>query len=1097
MNPLAARFHSFGHAVRRFPRPGLLSLLITLLVTVPLARAQDWAANFNSPGTDGSVSIRAIAQTADAYYYGGSFSAFGATTAANIVRVDKLTGAVSALGGGVNSTVNALAVSGNILYVGGSFHTAGGIAATNIAQWDGTSWSALGAGDGNGVNSTVNALAVSGTDLYVGGAFTSANAGGSGATPALTANKVAKWDGSAWSALGAGDGNGVGPALITRTVNALAVVGTDLYVGGFFTLANVGGTGATPALTANNIAKWDGGNWSAVGSGDGNGVNRVGSSGGVFALAANGTDLYVGGAFNSVNLGGDTDDDPPIGVANLARWDGAKWSAVGSDDAGYGVGFKVQAFAAIGTDLYVGGVGSDVDDPLAVPLIAKWDGSVWSDLGSGDGDGVNKSVNALATSGTNLLVGGGFSRANYGGTGATPEILVSGIAQWDGTMWSPAVTTVGDGLNGQANAIVDAGSVVYVGGQFTAAGIVAANGVACWHKASRTWSALGSGITQRVYSLVLSGTNLYAGGSFASAGGVAATNIARWDGTAWSAVGDGVGTFVAGNSVNALAVIGGNLYAGGSFASAGGIAATNIAVWDGSAWSALSAGGMNGMDGAVNALATIGTDLYAGGAFGSAGGGAVGNVAKWDGSAWSPLGRGVGGEVHALAASGTSLYVGGHFGTAYDSITELFVGRVAKWDGSAWSVLGSESNYGVYSPENYFSDVNALAVSGTNLYVGGTFVVVGFFELSGTDDGSAIGANRIAKWNGSAWSALGDGTGNNEFDTVTALAVNGSDVYVSGSFSVAGGKAADHFSEYGPPVLGVEQPVNTALVSGGTQNFGTVAKDAAASSLTFTVRNTGPINLSGLVLTVDGPAAAQFTVTASPADPVAPVGSTTFNVQFLPTANGAQTATLHVASNDPDHSPFDIMLTGTGTGFNAPPVAGTDSLSRPNSGPTIKVLTASLLANDTDADGDPLTLTAVGDALPAGATVTLSGNFVLYAAPSATAGNGSFTYTLSDGPGGHTVTGTVTVTEITPVIDDSPANATHIGFDGGGHFVLTFIGVPGHGYRVQYTTALGGATAWQEFTGPALHTAPDSGVFTHTDTDPPDASRFYRAVPNP
>jgi len=64
--------------------------------------------------------------------------------------------------------VFALAVSGSDLYAGGVFDTAGGITANNIAKWDGSSWSAL----GSGADSQVSALAVSGGDLYVGGWFT-------------------------------------------------------------------------------------------------------------------------------------------------------------------------------------------------------------------------------------------------------------------------------------------------------------------------------------------------------------------------------------------------------------------------------------------------------------------------------------------------------------------------------------------------------------------------------------------------------------------------------------------------------------------------------------------------------------------------------------------------------------------------------------------------------------------------------------------------------------------------------------------------------------------------------------------------------------
>ena len=73
--------------------------------------------------------------------------------------------------GALNDTVSAVAVSGSNVYVGGAFTDAGGNPnADRIARWDGSAWQAL----GDGVNGTVSAIAVSGTDLYVGGWFTDA-----------------------------------------------------------------------------------------------------------------------------------------------------------------------------------------------------------------------------------------------------------------------------------------------------------------------------------------------------------------------------------------------------------------------------------------------------------------------------------------------------------------------------------------------------------------------------------------------------------------------------------------------------------------------------------------------------------------------------------------------------------------------------------------------------------------------------------------------------------------------------------------------------------------------------------------------------------
>src|SRR5687767_2808116 len=73
------------------------------------------------------------------------------------------------------------------LYIGGDFRVAGKVIVNGIAKWDGNAWSALGAGmDGN-----VHALAVLGTNLYAAGDFTTA--GG------ITTNRIAQWNGSAWS----------------------------------------------------------------------------------------------------------------------------------------------------------------------------------------------------------------------------------------------------------------------------------------------------------------------------------------------------------------------------------------------------------------------------------------------------------------------------------------------------------------------------------------------------------------------------------------------------------------------------------------------------------------------------------------------------------------------------------------------------------------------------------------------------------------------------------------------------------------------------------------------------------------------------------
>jgi hypothetical protein len=177
-------------------------------------------------------------------------------------------------------------------------------------------------------------------------------------------------------------------------------------------------------------------------------------------------------------------------------------------------------------------------------------------------------------------------------------------------------------------------------------------------------------------------------------------------------------------------------------------------------------------------------------------------------------------------------------------------------------------------------------------------------------------------------------------------------------------------------------------------------------------------------------------------------------------------------------------------------VAGADGANRPNNTRVVKVLRTTLLGNDSDADLDPLTITAVGNALPAGSTVVLSGGFVVYTAPANNSGHGSYEYTLSDGPGGHAVTGTVAVTEVAVVPPNPPPNAANITVAPNGDVVLTFVVAPGRQYRVQYAT---GAPpyAWQEFSPQAIHTPAANGVITHTDVNPPAPMRVYRLITHP
>jgi len=314
--------------------------------------------------------------------------------------------------------------------------------------------------------------------------------------------------------------------------------------------------------------------------------------------------------------------------------------------------------------------------------IADVNEASWSGLGTG----VDYTVEALAVDRNGrLYAGGSFEFA--GG------VTVNQVAMWDGLQWS----ALGSGMVERVFALaVAANGDIYAGGAFWEAGGVTAAHIARWDGTS--WSALGPGLDGWVYALAVDQNgHLYAAGDFSHSGSTWVHGVARWDGTTWSALGSGLGGAYESNSGYALAVDDSGIYVGGYFTTAGGLPASRIARWDGSAWSALGVGTNSG----VEALAVDANgNLYAGGYFTTAGGIPAARVAKWDGTTWSALGTGT----H-----------GGYFALAVDEHGNLHTGT-ARWDGSTWSNLGSGLD----------GSVRALSLRGSaDLFVGGSFSTAG------------------------------------------------------------------------------------------------------------------------------------------------------------------------------------------------------------------------------------------------------------------------------------------------------------------------------------------------------------------------------------
>ena len=326
-------------------------------------------------------------------------------------------------------------------------------------------------------------------------------------------------------------------------------VGTNgtLYVGGVF--SSMGG------VTAANVAAWNGSSWTNVGFGMPYGKdNRWG----LFAIATgpNGM-MYAGGPFTN---GGN------VGANYLAQWNGTNWANVGT-----GPTDLVTALAtATNGDLYASGWFSSIGG-VSANYIAKWNGSSWSAMGSGL-PSYDKAAKTLAAGPDGALYAAG-AFTTIGGVSANR------VAKWNGSSWS----SMGSGLGGAGIDYVEALAVaqngdVYAGGWFTNSGGVAIQSVAKWNGSS--WSGLGNGLYGIVYALaVATNGDVYAGGTFTNSGSVGVSRIAKWNGASWESVGSGMGVGV-NVEVSSLAIPPNQeIFASGSFSTAGSAPATGIAQW--------------------------------------------------------------------------------------------------------------------------------------------------------------------------------------------------------------------------------------------------------------------------------------------------------------------------------------------------------------------------------------------------------------------------------------------------------------------------------------------------------------------------------------
>jgi hypothetical protein len=315
-----------------------------------------------------------------------------------------------------------------------------------------------------------------------------------------------------------------------------------------------------------------------------------------------------------------------------------------------------QAIAINGNDIYVGGKFTKAGGKIA-NYVAKWDETNgWSNVG----EGFSYLVLRLAYI-DNLLYAGGEFGPHYGVQG-------SYISIWNGNKWN----VPSGGVDNNVASFAKYGNNVLVGGSFEYAGGESVNKLGVWNNSTTRWSQFGGNFDNDVNEITPDGDDIYVGGAFTHIDNSNFDYIAKWDGKTqkWVSIGKGANA-----SVYSIKVNGDNVYFGGNFTRIGDIQANHIAAWNKktNVWSSMN-NGISGNVAVVICMAVKGNDIYAGGTFSTAGGVTTNNIARWDEStsSWYSLGSGVNGEVKGMEITSDNLYLTGAFTTAGDKPSYYF-----------------------------------------------------------------------------------------------------------------------------------------------------------------------------------------------------------------------------------------------------------------------------------------------------------------------------------------------------------------------------------------------------------------------------------------
>jgi trimeric autotransporter adhesin len=695
--------------------------------------------------------VHAIVETNGIVYIGGLFDYISPVSEAGKTgkAFDRISGENLPDMPKVNGTIKAI-IPDNAggWFLGGLFSSVGGYPLTNLAHIRAdrsidTHWTA-------NPDGAVLALVASETTLYVGGLFTTIGGQTRLLLAALDATTGAV---RSWQADCTTDYS-------SPSVNALALSGNRLFVGGYFSKIS--------DVTREHIASVDA-TTGQVNPWYPNGYIGAEVGARVDALAVADNIIYVAGTFGSI--GGLQTNGPTRHF--LAALDTTKDLEAGVLPWNPDANGPVTSLAVTCDKLYVGGlftrIGGQARNRLAAIDTSTGSATAWNPDADND-------VLRIVIAANTVYAGGKFTQM-----GGQPRNSLAALDINTGlvTLWNPLADF---GIAGLAVA----GNTVIAGGALGPGGKLRQNVAAFDVRTGKPldWAPVISGSTlvnafpyEGVYTLAVSSNTVYLGGPFTAINGQTRNHVGAVDAFTgavkdWNPNVDSI--------VSSLIVSGNIVYAGGRFSRIGGASRTNIAALN--ATTGLATSWNPGANDKVTALVRQGAMVYVGGLFTQIGGQARKRLAAISAStglasAWNPN---VNDQVSSISISSPFLYLGGQFSIVGGqtrnrlAAVNLTTGALTCWDPNA--------SAGQNSP-----GVNSVTVSADTLCAGGSFT-----SVTGHQRRNMAVVQTNCPVNALPWAPDAD-------SAADALVTSGNSIFAGGSFQNVGSQYHPNFAVF-PPV---------------------------------------------------------------------------------------------------------------------------------------------------------------------------------------------------------------------------------------------------------------------------------------------------------